>query len=334
MRVAVLGAGFMGSTHARAYAQIPGVEIAAIYAHSENRAAPLAEELGTVWTGELDRILRDESIDTIDNCLPTPQHLPVTEDALAAGKHVLLEKPIALSDDDALALIEMGNQTDKVFMIAHVLRFWEEYMELARVVKSGDYGKPINGLAYRRQAFPAWSELFSRSDLTGGAVIDQMIHDYDALNWVFGVPRSVTAHGVRNARSGGWDQVQVMIEYDYASALVDGGMMMPETYPFTSSFQVLCETGFAQYDFQASGRSVEEGSGKNELRLYPNNGEPRLLTVAQKDPYVAEIEYFANCVMNGKRADRATPADARLALQVALAARESLESSGVVEIGR
>src|SRR5680860_17068 len=213
MRIAILGAGFMGSTHARAFAQIPGVEIASIYAHSEKRARPLAEELGTTFTDQLDRILRDESIDAIDNCLPTPRHRPVTEDALAAAKHVLLEKPVALTDGDAEALVELGAKSDKVFMIAHVLRFWPEYMELAKLVQSREYGRPVSALAFRRQPFPAWSDLFARPDLTGGAVIDMMIHDFDALNWIFGTPAAVTAKGLRNPRSAGWDQVQVLIDY-------------------------------------------------------------------------------------------------------------------------
>ena len=60
-----------------------------------------------------------------------------------------------------------------------------------------------------------------------------MIHDYDALNWIFGAPQAVTARGMRNSRSGGFDQVQVLIDYaGGTSALVDGGMMMPESYPF------------------------------------------------------------------------------------------------------
>ena len=86
---------------------------------------------------------------------------------------MLLEKPIALTDDDAVALVELSESTDRVFVMAHVLRFWPEYVELAKLVRSGEYGKPRSGLAYRRQPFPAWSELFSRSDLTGGAVIDR-----------------------------------------------------------------------------------------------------------------------------------------------------------------
>lgn len=268
LRVAVLGAGFMGSTHARAFHTLPDVEVAAIYAHSDRRAKPLAEELGTTHVADLDRILNDDAIAAIDVSLPTPEHRWAAEAALAAGKHVLLEKPIALTVADADALVDLAARTDQVFMIAHVLRFWPEYVELQRLVASGQYGRPVSAVAYRRQPFPEWSELFKRADITGGAILDMLVHDYDLLNWIFGEPISVTARGRQNERSGGWDTAQVMIDYGAASAVVDGGMMMPDSYPFTSALHVLCERGSVEYLFRAGGRSVEMGTGVNELICY------------------------------------------------------------------
>lgn len=329
VRVGVLGAGFMGGVHARAYATMPDVEIAAIFAPSSDRGLPLAEEVGSRWTDSIESVLNDPTIDAVDICLPTPQHRAATEAALAAGKHVMLEKPVALSLADADALVRLAEETDRVFMIAHVLRFWPEYVEIARQVESGELGRPRSAFASRRQPFPAWSALFSRSDLTGGAVIDMMIHDYDALNWIFGEPLAVTARGERNSRSGGFDQVQVLIDYrDGASALVDGGMMMPESYPFSSRLEVLCESGALEYAFRAGGRSVEMGGGVNELTLFPNEGVPLRLQAVQADPYAVECAYFINAIRENTKADRATPADGKLALAVALAARESLERGG------
>ncbi len=332
-RVAVLGAGFMGSTHARAFHALPNVEVAGIYAPSATRAAPLADELGTRWTDDLDALLADASIEAVSICLPTPQHRPATEAALAAGKHVLLEKPLALTPEDSAALVVAAEVTERTVMIAHVLRFWPEYVEMARIVASGDLGRPLSGLATRRQPFPAWSTLFSRSDLTGGAVIDMMIHDYDALNWLLGVPTSAFARGHRNDRSGGWDQTQVVLDYGNASALIDGGMMMPESYPFSSSLQILCERGALEYHFRAGGRSVEMGGGVNELTLYPNDGNLQPLQVDQRDPYGAEVAYFVDCLTTGQPAARATPADAHLAVLTALAARRSLDTGQVEPIG-
>jgi predicted dehydrogenase len=328
LRVAVLGAGFMGGTHARAYHALPDAEVAAIYARSGDRAAALAAEVGTRWTDDLAAVLADPSIDAVDVCLPTPEHRRATEAALDAGKHVLLEKPLALDATDADALVARAAATDRVFMVAHVLRFWPEYVETHRLVTGGGLGRPRSGLATRRQPFPAWSALFARSDLTGGAVLDMMIHDYDALNWIFGSPLAVSARGERNPRSGGWDQVQALIDYERASAMVDGGMMMPESYPFSSSLELRCERGAVEYHFRAGGRSVEMGGGVNELTLFPNDGDPTTLTPEQRDPYQAEVAYFVDCVSRGTPARRASPADARLALQVALAAARSLERQG------
>lgn len=333
VRVGILGAGFMGSTHAKAYRSVPDAEIAGMYGLSADRAKPLAEEYGTIWTTDLDRLIGDPSIDAIDVCLPGAQHRAVTEAAIAAGKHVLLEKPITLTIEDADALVALGEKTNKVFMIAHVLRFWPEYMEIQQRAASGDYGRIISGFAYRRQPFPAWSKLFSRSDLTGGAVIDMMIHDYDALNWVIGVPKSAAATGVANPRSGGGlDQVQVLLNYGDASGLVDGGMMMPESYPFSSAFHILCERGAFEYNFRAGGRSVEMAGGINELTFFPNSGDPEILHPEQQDPYVGEAAYFIDCIVKGEPASRASPAGARLALKTALTARVAIVSGAIEPI--
>ena len=327
MKVGILGAGFMGSTHARAFHRVKDDTVSAICAPSAERARPLADEVGARYVVSIEEIVGDPAIDAVDICLPTPMHRPAAEAALAAGKHVLLEKPVALTLEDADALIAAADRSDRVVMMAHVLRFWPEYVALREKIASGDFGKPVSALAYRRQAYPAWSTLFSRSDLTGGAVIDMMIHDFDALNWVLGTPVSVAARGIINPTSGGYDQVQVLITYENdASAMVDGGMMMPDTYPFTSSLQVLCESGAAEYQFRAGGRSLEEGEGVNALTFYPNEGAPEIAICDPIDPYQAEIDYFSACVRDGVAADRATLADAKLALRVALAARESMAS--------
>jgi predicted dehydrogenase len=331
-RIAVLGAGFMGGTHARAYAKRDDVEIAAIYAHSPGRAEPLAAEVGSHWVDDLSAILKDPTIEAVDICLPTTSHREAFEEALQAGKHVLLEKPIALTEADARAMVHRAAESDQVVMIAHVLRFWPEYVEIKRIIERGDLGQPLAAVAARRQPFPAWSELFSRADLTGGAILDQMIHDYDVMNWIFGHPRSVSATGVLNPRSGGYDFTQVLVRYDDASGLVDGGMMMPESYPFTTRFEVLCEHGAIEHRFRAGGRSFEIGEPTNELIVYRNEGDPETITVEQTDAYENETGYFIDCVRQGRPALRATPDDALAALRVALAATESAASGKPVAL--
>lgn len=326
VNVAILGAGFMGSTHARAYKKIPDVEIAAIYARSGNRAEPLAAEVGSVWTAEIETILRDESIDAVDICLPTPEHRQMVEAVLQAGKHVLIEKPLALTREDAKAIVEVAEASSQIVMIAHVLRFWPEYVALQRLVASGELGRPISGFASRRQAYPEWSPLFAQSDLTGGAIVDQMVHDFDVLNWIFGQPQTVAARGILNPRSNGLDQSQVLIGYNDASGITDGGMVMPDSYPFSSRFEILCQRGAVEYHFQAGGRSVEVSGGTNSLMVYRNEGDPERIEVDQTDAYENEIACFIESIRSGVKPDRGTPAESHVALEVALAARLSVET--------
>jgi predicted dehydrogenase len=91
---------------------------------------------------------------------------------------------------------------------------------------------------------------------------------------------------------------------------------------------VLCERGAVEYHFRAGGRSVEMGAGVNDLILYPEHGDPVRLDLPQADPYIAECAYFIECIQSGRAAVRATPADARRAVQVAMAARRALDGDG------
>lgn len=331
-RIAVLGAGFMGSTHARTYTTNPDAELVAVYGHGEGRVAELATELKVEATTDLDRILQDDRIDAVDICLPTPLHRDVTEAALAAGKHVLLEKPLAMSEEDGAALVTVAAASDRVVMIAHVLRFWPEYVELKRVIDSGELGKPLAAITARRQPFPNWSALLKNASSTGGAIYDMLVHDFDALNWIMGTPTNVTANGLLNQQSGGFDHAQVLVGYAGGTGTAEGGMMQPESYPFTSRLEVLCENGAIEYHFQAGGRSFEVGQPTNSLKIYRAEGDPEALAVEQTDPYANETGYFIECIRTGTPATRATPADAHLALQVGLAAKLSAEIGQTVAL--
>ena len=333
LRIAVLGAGFMGGTHARAYHKMDGVEVASIHASSATRAEPLATELSTTWTSDLESILQDDSIDAVDICLPTPHHRELTEAALRAGKHVLLEKPLALNLEDAEAIVRAAEAGDRVVMVAQVLRFWPEYVELRRIVESGELGRPRFVSAVRRQALPAWMDGPPSVDLTGGALHDMLIHDYDAANWILGEPVEAYAHAQVHRESGGRDQAQVMVTYDGASALFDGGWTMPESYPFTARFEVICENGAVEYHFQAGGRSFEVGEPTNTLTVYRNEGDPEVIEVEQSDPYENECAYFIECVRTGSPADRSTPESALAAMRLSMAAAASTERGMSVKIG-
>src|SRR5262245_63241695 len=116
MRVAIIGAGFMGSTHARAYARLPDVHVAAILSRGSARGQALAAELGAAHLTDLAPILDDPSIEIVDVCYPTHDHESVAVAALAAGKNVLIEKPLALSLAAAERIVAAWRASGRMLM--------------------------------------------------------------------------------------------------------------------------------------------------------------------------------------------------------------------------
>src|SRR5581483_756749 len=151
-------------------------------------------------------------------------------------------------------------KTGKVLMIAQVLRFWPEYVALEAFIQNGSLGRALSAVASRLSQRPAWANWFANPDESGGAVLDLMVHDLDALNWILGKPQTVYARG-HETKKGSWDHVVTIVDYGKAQALIEGSEFMPPGYPFTMKLEVLCEKGRAEFNFRAGGVSVEMGGG-------------------------------------------------------------------------
>lgn len=329
MKIGILGSGFMGTTHARAYAKIPGVAIAAVSSRRLDKAETLAKEVGARATSDDRSIIEDPSIEAISNTLPTHLHADATIAALKAGKHVLLEKPFALTAAGCDGMIATAKETGRVLMIAHVLRFWGEYISLVELVHSGRLGKPVSAVAARLSQLPAWAGWFLEPAWSGGAVLDLCVHDFDALNWLLGTPQSVYARG-KELKPGLWNEVHALVDYGGVGGFVEGSEFMPQGYPFTAALKVVCEGGVAEYLFRAGGVSVEMGGGSS-LTVH-EAGKAYPLAPKPGDAYDNQAAYFVDCVRKGIGPALCTPEQARLAVATANAARRSLESGAVASL--
>jgi UDP-N-acetylglucosamine 3-dehydrogenase len=328
MRIGILGCGFMGTTHARAYAKIPGVSIAAVSSRNLDRAEKLAKEFGARATIDDRSIIEDPSIEAISNTLPTHLHAEMTITALKAGKHVLLEKPFALTAADCDDMIATAKETGRTLMVAHVLRFWGEYVSLVELVQSGKLGKPISAVAARLSQLPAWADWFLNPVWSGGAVLDLCVHDFDALNWLFGTPKSVYARG-KELKPGLWNDIHALVDYGGPNGFVEGSEFMPQGYPFTAAMKVLCESGVVEFMFRAGGVSVEMGGGAS--LMVHEAGKTYPLTAKPGDAYDNQASYFVDCMRKGIKPTLGTPEQARIAVATANAARRSLENGAVCD---
>jgi predicted dehydrogenase len=331
IKIGVIGAGFAGSFHARAYAKVPGVEVAIVADQDESRAVALAAEVGARAATDADAILRDPTIALVDVALPTPLHPEFAIRALEAGKHVVIEKPLALSVKEADAIILAAEKSGKFLMVAHILRFWPEYVAIRNVLRSGRLGPPRIATAHRLSNLPQWATWFRDPAMTGGTVLDLHIHDLDMMNWLFGRPRRVKAIGAKGD-TGGWDHVITQVEFDTVVASVEASNLMPLDFPFTAGLRVVCDQGVIEYQFRAGGASFETGQPVHYCAIHEVKRPNQPVEFEAGDAFEREIAYFVSCVEDGTPPETVTPDDARLAVQTALAARASLETGDTVEL--
>jgi predicted dehydrogenase len=322
--LAVLGGGFMGAAHGANYQRLgERVRVKSLYSRPSERSRKLAESLGSELVEDLDAALAD--VDAVDVCLPTDLHREAAEAALAAGKHVFLEKPIALTLEDADAIVAAARASGRVFMVGLVLRFWPEYVELQRLLAGGELGRPLAASTHRLSPPADWNDWMADPARSGGVAVDLLIHDFDQTNAFLGRAERVFAQAPTPSH------VVAVVDYEGgARAVCEGSMAMPRSYPFSSNIRVLCDGGAAEYAFSAApaddGGNIGEQQSARGLRLYPADGPPRTVSAPSVDPWGPELEYFVECVEAERTPERGTGEQARAALAVALAANRSLAS--------
>ena len=142
LRVAVAGLGYWGPNVARNVARLPDAELTWCCDASEANRARVAEQFpGVRFTGDLDEILADESVDAVALATPVPSHAPLALRVLEAGKHCFVEKPMAQSAADAEAVVAAAEANDRVLMVGHLLEYHPGVMKLKELIDGGELGR-------------------------------------------------------------------------------------------------------------------------------------------------------------------------------------------------
>jgi len=298
MRTAVVGLGFMGSTHLKALRSIPNAEIVAVCTRDAQKlqgglsaiqgnlggASESVDLADVAKYHEVRQVLQDPRVEAVDICLPTHLHAAVAIEALEAGKHVLVEKPMALDADSARRMISTAKRQERVLMVAHVLRFISAYEALRDLLQSDRIGGVRSAIFRRRCAAPGWGAWLADPEQSGGGVFDLLIHDIDMCLYLFGQPEMISATG-HEALATGVDVITAELYYPGdRTAIVTGGWHHPGTYPFSMEYTVVADGGTVEYNSCGRAPAWHRADGKTEP-----------LTVAETDGYRAEVEYFLNC---------------------------------------
>ena len=195
LKVALLGAGGITRSHLPAYLEHSyRVELVAICDMDEPRAVALAEEAGidTIYT-DLDTMLREADIDAIDNCTFHPAHAPLSITAMEAGKHVLVEKPMAMSVQECEDMIAVADKTGRTLMIAQDLRYSPEAVCVKRLIDDGKLGDIHAGRTHLMQKFGVGHDRYADAKQGGGILMSVQIHHIDLLRYYMGNVKRVTA---------------------------------------------------------------------------------------------------------------------------------------------
>jgi predicted dehydrogenase len=323
MKIAVLGLGFMGSVHLRALQEIEGAELAAVFSNDERQlSGDLSATQGNLGGSgghfdfsaikrcrDLPEVFDDPAIDAVDLCLPTHMHESAAIQALRAGKHVLVEKPMALDGAAARRMIAEAERSGRILMAAQVIRFFPEYVALRNALPRVG---PVRTAFFRRRcAAPAWGGWLKDPVKSGGGVFDLLIHDVDFCLHLFGPPHSIAATGSCDA-SRDLDLIHAQLFYPFGAVAVAGGWQQSGAFPFGMEYSVTAEAG-----------TIEYNSAGRPPTLYAESEQA--LELDGRGGYAAEIGYFVECCRANRPPDRCPPEESARAVDLMrelVAARE------------
>lgn len=303
-RVAVLGLGFMGRTHIGAYAAANEAgspnELVAVCDSDPERRAGRSGAAGNLESGESEELMfdpaqvrayadpaelfADPEVDLVSICTHTDSHIDLAIAALAAGKHVLVEKPVAKTSAEIERLARAAAEAETLCMPAHCMRFWPAWAWLRERVVSGEYGAVRSAVFRRLASPPAWSaDFYTNSARTGGALIDLHIHDADFVRWCFGAPDSVDCAGTI-------DHLTAMYRYEDGPAHVvaEGGWDHTPGFAFQMRYVVVFEEATAEFDLM-----------RDPQVLLSRGGESEAVELPAGDGYVGEVRHLLDRIRTG-----------------------------------
>ena len=276
-------------------------------------------------------MLRCAELQAVIVCVPTHLHEQFVIEALSQGLSVLCEKPFALDLASAQRMLGARRSSPGCLMIAQVLRFWPSYVRIKQLVTEGTIGTVQAVAAHRLAQYPPWGDWFRDPKKSGGAMLDMQVHDIDFVYWLLGSPQEVYAAG-RQSQTGSWDQVTSLLRYPNSIATLEATYLMPTAWPFTCGIRVTGSHGCLEFSFRVGGNVEQREQADSSLRLYANDGTVSEPAVAQDDMYVAQLQYFGDCVARKQPPSLCPPEETFEVMKIMSACRQSLSMRVPVQL--
>lgn len=321
LRIALLGAGSMGTVHAAAYATMPDVSVVGVFSRDPARAAAVAGICKAEPVSDAAQLIQRADIDAVDVCLPSANHHDVVIPALEAGKHVFCESPLALDLDQAQRMRDTARRAGRLLQVGLLMRSVSAYGHVEAVARSGEHGRLLSVTTWRLGSY-LHADAPDHKAHYGDPSTELMTFDFDFVHWLLGQPLSLSASAARlpDGRPG---EISAVLSYPggrHATVIASG--LMPPGSPFTVGFRALFERAVFAHLATFSG-----GPPKTSFTVAAGATPARPVPVAERNPYEAELHRFVDCVRG--RADPALlDADRAIAaLRLSLATAQSITSA-------
>ena len=330
VKVGLVGAGFVGDIHHAAFkGWVHNAEVVAV--SSPNNAAQFAKarEIPHAFA-DYSEMLGDREIDVVSIGIPNDLHCQVTLDAAKAGKHVIIEKPLCITLEEADAMIDACQNAGVLLMYAEELLFAPKYVRVKTLIDEGAIGEPF--LAKQSEEHPGphmpWFWDINRSG--GGVLLDMGCHSIEYTRWILGKPKvkSVTAFMntfLHQKRTDGEDHSYTIVEYE-------GGMvaMLENSWAKGGGVHDRCEIygkkGHTQADLLRGSSLLtysEEGYGYAVEKAGQTKGYTfTMFEEVWNYGFPQEMQHFVNCIL-GKETCMETGEDGREVLKIMYAAYQS-----------
>ena len=318
LKVGLIGCGFMGAMHSNCYKNIEGVKVVAFADLRKEKAEELAKGTDAKLYGDGKDLIENADVDIIDICLPTYLHAEYAMKAMEKVKYVFVEKPVALTAEEGKAMLEKSKATGCNVQVGQVIRFWDEYVELKKIIESGAYGKIVNANFRRLSPRPlwGWQDWLLDCSRSGGAGQDLHIHDVDYVLSLFGEPKKFNT--VKNIKGEKNSYVNTLLTYEDFVVGVEGTWDLPSSYPFTATFRVVFEKAVVE---NAGGKfMLYTNDGASEIKIEKKEvvGEVKGGNISDLGGYYNELVYFCSMAKSGKSIEKAALKDGVASLEFVL----------------
>ena len=279
--VAVIGVGFWGRNHARVYMEIPEAELIGVCDIDAKRAKETAEKYGVEAYTDSKKLLKRSDIDAVSICTWTTTHAKETIKALKAGKHVLVEKPIASTVKEAKRIVCMAEKEELILMTGFIERFNPGIERVIKTIEEGSIGDVVSATSRRVSEWPE-----RVGDV--GVVKDSAIHDVDMMRYIFDEdPKTVFAKTGKLRHKRFEDYAQIMLTFNHGkTAFIETNWLTP--YKLRKLI-ITGSNGIVTLDY-LSQEIVIETEEKTFIPRYK-----------WEEPLKRELKHFVECVRRSKQ---------------------------------